>query len=86
MFARMSRYGLAPSGTATPGLVYSPARHHMGRHDAPLAQLAEQQTLHPLVLRPRRQAKGHEGGDGEGLPVIEPGIAERPQDWLTPDS
>jgi hypothetical protein len=39
-----------------------------------------------VVDRKKRQAKGHEGGDGEDLPVIEPGIAERPQDWLTPDS
>jgi hypothetical protein len=30
-----------------------------------------------VVDRGKCQAKGHEGGDGEDLPVIEPGIAER---------
>ena len=49
MFARMSRYTPAPPGTGSPGLPYSPARHNMARHDAPLAQLAEQQTLNLRV-------------------------------------
>src|ERR1022692_1338019 len=52
MFARMSRYGrwqTAPRGSRSPGLPCSPARHSMSRHHAPLAQLAEQQTLNLRV-------------------------------------
>ena len=52
MFARMSRYGPVAggiSGSRSPGLPYSPAGHSTAWHDAPLAQLAEQQTLNPRV-------------------------------------
>ncbi len=52
MFARMSQYGpVARSTTRHPsaGLLYGPARRSMTRHHAPLAQLAEQQTLNLRV-------------------------------------
>ncbi len=43
------RHYPAQRGIASPGLPYRPARHNMARHDAPLAQLAEQQTLNLRV-------------------------------------
>ena len=52
MFARMSQYGPVARGTMrhpSAGLLYGPARRSMTRHHAPLAQLAEQQTLNLRV-------------------------------------
>ena len=43
------RHGAALRVTRPPGLLYGLARHSMARHDAPLAQLAEQQTLNLRV-------------------------------------
>jgi hypothetical protein len=38
------------------------------------------------LIAENARTKATKAAMAEDLPVIEPGSAERPQDWLTPDS
>ena len=68
------RHRAALRGTRPLGLLYGPARHSMARHDAPLAQLAEQQTLNLRVRgsSPWRRTSSHTNRFPTGVAAQQP--------------